>query len=381
MKKRGGRNVLWRVSKSKKKEVGLSRRKNGALTTSQKCPVLECVHGPNSLSADSHHRMHSKNSRTPIPDNSGVEVGVYTEFSIETSEPASFSYCSICIGDMAKSIVTLGCLLPFQKVLRALSSIYRSKKLVKSVTAAWLLRTTTWILEPGISEADILKDIGKHRKEIGKIPESVFTLVILLLAFVPAATKVWMVILNLSLRLDNKLHSMSSKVTTTKCIINDTGSVSFVSKNSEIKEETVITSDHALELRSVLDWLAMVGNDHHQVTSSSQYGCCYATVIPKVTIHFRAFFPSYRTIIKNVSVITSQSTNSMVLNTLEVSRLSKTTSVVLPNCLSSCSVLVPISRSKIRPLIAVLKINWPHICVMKLIPGHPGHALAISKSE
>ncbi|KAK7345256.1 hypothetical protein VNO77_15854 [Canavalia gladiata] len=103
--------------------------------------------------------------RTPIPDNNGVEVGVHTEFSIKTLEPAGFDYCSMVIGMVGFDIVSSW----------------------KRVTN--LQRTIPGISEPGISKADILQDIGKHCKEIGQIPESFSTLEILLLAFVPAVTK------------------------------------------------------------------------------------------------------------------------------------------------------------------------------------------------
>ncbi|KAK7350288.1 hypothetical protein VNO77_08713 [Canavalia gladiata] len=61
---------------------------------------------------------------------------------------------------------------------------------------------------------------------------------------------------------------MFGKVTATKYIIIHVGFVSFVPESTKIDEETLITSDHALKLESVLDWMAMLGNGYIDLETS-----------------------------------------------------------------------------------------------------------------
>ncbi|KAK7328906.1 hypothetical protein VNO77_23041 [Canavalia gladiata] len=74
------------------------------------------------------------------------------------------------------------------------------------------------------------------------------------------------VVSKIDTRSDSRMHSMAnrtpSKVRLTKCIINDDGSVSLVPGSSEIGVEIVVTSDHALKLKHVLDRLVIVGDGH-----------------------------------------------------------------------------------------------------------------------
>ncbi|XP_042517266.1 dihydrolipoyl dehydrogenase 2, chloroplastic-like isoform X1 [Macadamia integrifolia] len=63
----------------------------------------------------------------------------------------------------------------------------------------------------------------------------------------------------------------SDNVITAKDIIIATGSVPFVPKGIEVDGKTVITSDHALKLESVPDWIAIVGSGHIGLEFSDVY--------------------------------------------------------------------------------------------------------------
>ncbi|XP_027916160.1 dihydrolipoyl dehydrogenase 1, chloroplastic-like [Vigna unguiculata] len=63
----------------------------------------------------------------------------------------------------------------------------------------------------------------------------------------------------------------SNKVVTAKNIIIATGSVPFVPKGIEVDGKTVITSDHALKLESVPDWIAIVGSGYIGLEFSDVY--------------------------------------------------------------------------------------------------------------
>ncbi|KAL2960277.1 hypothetical protein AAZX31_17G031200 [Glycine max] len=63
----------------------------------------------------------------------------------------------------------------------------------------------------------------------------------------------------------------SDKIVTAKNIIIATGSVPFVPKGIEIDGKTVITSDHALKLESVPDWIAIVGSGYIGLEFSDVY--------------------------------------------------------------------------------------------------------------
>ncbi|XP_015900041.2 dihydrolipoyl dehydrogenase 2, chloroplastic [Ziziphus jujuba] len=63
----------------------------------------------------------------------------------------------------------------------------------------------------------------------------------------------------------------SDKVITAKDIIIATGSVPFVPKGIEVDGKTVITSDHALKLETVPDWIAIVGSGYIGLEFSDVY--------------------------------------------------------------------------------------------------------------
>ncbi|KAK7264696.1 hypothetical protein RJT34_32306 [Clitoria ternatea] len=63
----------------------------------------------------------------------------------------------------------------------------------------------------------------------------------------------------------------SNKIVTAKDIIIATGSVPFVPKGIEIDGKTVITSDHALKLESIPDWIAIVGSGYIGLEFSDVY--------------------------------------------------------------------------------------------------------------
>ncbi|KAJ1383280.1 Pyridine nucleotide-disulfide oxidoreductase, class I [Sesbania bispinosa] len=63
----------------------------------------------------------------------------------------------------------------------------------------------------------------------------------------------------------------SNSIVTAKNIIIATGSVPFVPKGIEIDGKTVITSDHALKLESVPDWIAIVGSGYIGLEFSDVY--------------------------------------------------------------------------------------------------------------
>ncbi|CAJ1963264.1 unnamed protein product [Sphenostylis stenocarpa] len=63
----------------------------------------------------------------------------------------------------------------------------------------------------------------------------------------------------------------SNKVITAKDIIIATGSVPFVPKGIEVDGKTVITSDHALKLETVPDWIAIVGSGYIGLEFSDVY--------------------------------------------------------------------------------------------------------------
>ncbi|XP_057730431.1 dihydrolipoyl dehydrogenase 2, chloroplastic [Arachis stenosperma] len=63
----------------------------------------------------------------------------------------------------------------------------------------------------------------------------------------------------------------SDKIVTAKDIIIATGSVPFVPKGIEIDGKTVITSDHALKLEFVPDWIAIVGSGYIGLEFSDVY--------------------------------------------------------------------------------------------------------------
>ncbi|RVW39971.1 Dihydrolipoyl dehydrogenase 2, chloroplastic [Vitis vinifera] len=63
----------------------------------------------------------------------------------------------------------------------------------------------------------------------------------------------------------------SENVITAKNIIIATGSVPFVPKGIEVDGKTVITSDHALKLESVPDWIAIVGSGYIGLEFSDVY--------------------------------------------------------------------------------------------------------------
>ncbi|KAI5446547.1 Dihydrolipoyl dehydrogenase 2 [Lathyrus oleraceus] len=63
----------------------------------------------------------------------------------------------------------------------------------------------------------------------------------------------------------------SNNVVTAKDIIIATGSVPFVPKGIEVDGKTVITSDHALKLETVPDWIAIVGSGYIGLEFSDVY--------------------------------------------------------------------------------------------------------------
>ncbi|GAU37454.1 hypothetical protein TSUD_206900 [Trifolium subterraneum] len=63
----------------------------------------------------------------------------------------------------------------------------------------------------------------------------------------------------------------SDKIVTAKDIIIATGSVPFVPKGVEVDGKTVITSDHALKLESVPEWIAIVGSGYIGLEFSDVY--------------------------------------------------------------------------------------------------------------
>ncbi|XP_043721612.1 dihydrolipoyl dehydrogenase 2, chloroplastic-like [Telopea speciosissima] len=63
----------------------------------------------------------------------------------------------------------------------------------------------------------------------------------------------------------------SDNIITAKDIIIATGSVPFVPKGIEVDGKTVITSDHALKLESVPDWIAIVGSGYIGLEFSDVY--------------------------------------------------------------------------------------------------------------
>lgn len=63
----------------------------------------------------------------------------------------------------------------------------------------------------------------------------------------------------------------SDNVITAKNIIIATGSVPFVPKGIEVDGKTVITSDHALKLESVPEWIAIVGSGYIGLEFSDVY--------------------------------------------------------------------------------------------------------------
>ncbi|KAG2726919.1 hypothetical protein I3760_01G136200 [Carya illinoinensis] len=68
-----------------------------------------------------------------------------------------------------------------------------------------------------------------------------------------------------------KVKVGSDKVVTAKDIIIATGSIPFVPKGIEVDGKTVITSDHALKLESVPDWIAIVGSGYIGLEFSDVY--------------------------------------------------------------------------------------------------------------
>ncbi|KAL3011884.1 hypothetical protein AAZX31_07G223300 [Glycine max] len=71
----------------------------------------------------------------------------------------------------------------------------------------------------------------------------------------------------------------SDKIVTAKDIIIATGSVPFVPKGIEIDGKTVITSDHALKLESVPDWIAIVGSGYIGLEFSDVYTALGSEVV------------------------------------------------------------------------------------------------------
>ncbi|CAJ2662447.1 unnamed protein product [Trifolium pratense] len=63
----------------------------------------------------------------------------------------------------------------------------------------------------------------------------------------------------------------SNNIVTAKDIIIATGSVPFVPKGIEVDGKTVITSDHALKLETVPDWIAIVGSGYIGLEFSDVY--------------------------------------------------------------------------------------------------------------
>ncbi|CAN6326760.1 unnamed protein product, partial [Urochloa humidicola] len=61
------------------------------------------------------------------------------------------------------------------------------------------------------------------------------------------------------------------KEITARNIIIATGSTPFVPKGIEIDGKTVFTSDHALKLESVPDWIAIVGSGYIGLEFSDVY--------------------------------------------------------------------------------------------------------------
>lgn len=68
-----------------------------------------------------------------------------------------------------------------------------------------------------------------------------------------------------------KIKYGKDNVVTAKDIIIATGSVPFVPKGIEVDGKTVITSDHALKLESVPDWIAIVGSGYIGLEFSDVY--------------------------------------------------------------------------------------------------------------
>ncbi|MED6206098.1 Dihydrolipoyl dehydrogenase 2, mitochondrial [Stylosanthes scabra] len=72
----------------------------------------------------------------------------------------------------------------------------------------------------------------------------------------------------------------SDKIVTAKDIIIATGSVPFVPKGIEVDGKTVITSDHALKLEFVPDWIAIVGSGYIGLEFSDVYTALGSELMP-----------------------------------------------------------------------------------------------------
>ncbi|MBA0557796.1 hypothetical protein Golob_014840, partial [Gossypium lobatum] len=72
----------------------------------------------------------------------------------------------------------------------------------------------------------------------------------------------------------------TDNVVTAKDIIIATGSVPFVPKGIEVDGKTVITSDHALKLEFVPDWIAIVGSGYIGLEFSDVYTALGSEVTP-----------------------------------------------------------------------------------------------------
>jgi dihydrolipoamide dehydrogenase len=68
-----------------------------------------------------------------------------------------------------------------------------------------------------------------------------------------------------------KVKYGKDNIITAKDIIIATGSVPFVPKGIEVDGKTVITSDHALKLESVPEWIAIVGSGYIGLEFSDVY--------------------------------------------------------------------------------------------------------------
>nr|VDC75544.1 unnamed protein product [Brassica rapa] len=76
-----------------------------------------------------------------------------------------------------------------------------------------------------------------------------------------------------------KVKYGKDNVITAKDIIIATGSVPFVPKGIEVDGKTVITSDHALKLESVPDWIAIVGSGYIGLEFSDVYTALGSEVV------------------------------------------------------------------------------------------------------
>ncbi|MBA0858496.1 hypothetical protein Goshw_027007 [Gossypium schwendimanii] len=81
----------------------------------------------------------------------------------------------------------------------------------------------------------------------------------------------------------------TDNVVTAKDIIIATGSVPFVPKGIEVDGKTVITSDHALKLEFVPDWIAIVGSGYIGL----EFSDVYTALGSEVTPHSFFFLPLY----------------------------------------------------------------------------------------